>query len=150
MSDTCAAYWQAREQTPNDAAKQLVEFLDVLRSAYPDAGAAWFHKGSPSPRPEDAVDTSESGLTHLFAAGVNRRDTDQSVISELGYRANFWNGDNNNPVQLSVKAGATSTVPGITNNVVLKVPSTSAARAGAQSTPSRISWRSSNPIVRCG
>ncbi|MCW2792754.1 MAG: hypothetical protein JWO76_1852 [Nocardioides sp.] len=131
MSDTVAAYWRAREQTPEEAAKQLAALLDVLRSTHPSA-ASWFKLGRPVPDRDDAIDTSVVGLTHLFAQGVNRRDTDHSIITDLGYRVNFWNGNNDDAAGVSVKAGATSTVPGITNSVVLDFPSTPAWRADAE------------------
>lgn len=122
MSDTVAAYWGPREASPEEAAEALSQFLQALDCP------VWFEKGSASPQPNEAVDTSKQGLADLFAKGVNRRDADKSVMPELGYRVSVWNGDTQNPVELSAQCGVTSTTPGVSNSVVLKLPSTSAWR----------------------
>jgi hypothetical protein len=69
------------------------------------------------------INTSAAGLVELFLKGRNRRDVDDEVIDELGYRISVWNGNSDEYVSsLTMKCGLYSTVDGLSNAVVLKLP----------------------------
>lgn len=148
MSDTVAAYWGPREEAPDQGAARLEMLFEALAKTDPSA-QTWFARRSSAPRPEDAADTTAAALAEQLARGRNRRDTDGSEMTELGYRLSLWNGDNERPVEMSALVGSTTSTPGVVNSVVLKVPSDASWRAAADvvfpalveaTTPDRASW----------
>ena len=54
--------------------------------------------------------------------GRNRRDVEGEVIDELGFRISAWNRRNDDQLSsLTIKCGLHSTVPRLSNSVVLKL-----------------------------
>lgn len=64
-----------------------------------------------------------SSLEALFIKGMNRRDIDDELIDELGFRISAWNGmAGEETSSLTMKCGMYSNVAGLSNAVVLKIP----------------------------
>lgn len=70
------------------------------------------------------LDYSLEALSALFSAGRSHRGTDGMVMEELGFRIGVWNGgDHERASSLSIRCGLFSAVPGLSNSVVLSLPS---------------------------
>jgi hypothetical protein len=118
-----AAYWPARAESIEACAARVgrclrgLSSLDVLL-------ASWFLKGkrrSAANVPFD-IDIDVSSVFDALLRGRNRRDTDRSVIDDLGFRLGVWNGDDDDPVGLAIKCGMSNATPGLSNAVVLDLP----------------------------
>jgi len=61
-----------------------------------------------------------NALASLLRGGRNRRASESSVISDLGYLTGLWNGDFDQSVGLSITCGSWS--PRLLNAIVLNLP----------------------------
>lgn len=121
-----AAYWAARRESATSCAARASDFLGSLSDVSehlsgwrPPGRSRRAAKGSP-PIDYSCLDA----LFDLFNKGRNRRDDNQAVIDELGYSAQLWNGGNNlSSASLMLGCGISATVPGLSNAIVLTLPS---------------------------
>lgn len=114
-----AGYWPARREEVDSCADRLVRFLDCLTDVSPLLGQ-WFEPGADSgstTRPP--IELTLNTLRAFLSAGRNRRDTDSSVISELGFSVSLWNGIETD-AGLRVGCGRYGSTLG--NAVVLNLP----------------------------
>lgn len=117
------AYWPARPEALEACGARVVACLGKL-AGIDELLASWFFKGSRRASAQRPLGGSPETVLQALAAGRNRRDADGSVIDELGYTLGVWNGDDADPVQLSIRCGISS--PSVPNAVVLKLPARSA------------------------
>lgn len=86
------AYWGRREESLDQCATRLSVCLEGLAEISPIFDG-WFHKArTRRGATQEAVSREFDALRSLLSSGRGRRDTDKSVISELGYSASLWNG----------------------------------------------------------
>jgi len=119
-----AAYWGPRQEPVEACACRADKFFTLLSqvSEYFDG---WRPLGRSRPEAMRAtpIDQSTDALVDLFMKGRNRRDVGGEVIDDLGYRISVWNGRDHEEVSsLTMKCGLYSTVTGLSNAVVLKLP----------------------------
>ena len=88
--------------------------------------ARWHRKGSSKRKAHQTeIDFGKKDdLIDLLDRGRHRRDSDKSVIDELGFHIGMWNGKKSTKmVGLSVTCGQYTTVPGLGgNSVLLELP----------------------------
>lgn len=119
-----AAYWGPRREPVEACAARAVTFLTTL-SQVSECFRGWRPLGRSR---SDAIrtppiDLSISGLVKLFMMGRNRRDVGGAPIEDLGFRISVWNGKGDEEVSsLTMKCGLYSTVSGLSNAIVLKLP----------------------------
>lgn len=119
------AYWGPRRESPNDCAERAHSFLDAL-AEISGLFSGWrpvalSRAAATRARPLDIGSIDQ--LSKLFELGSNRKDIGGEVIDELGFRLAVWNGGKDmSAVSLSMKCGMYSTVAGLSNAVVLKLP----------------------------
>jgi hypothetical protein len=123
------AYWGPRAESVDACADRLAHFLTELAQASPVLGS-WFKTASSRKAAlKRPVEPSAEALRELLLAGRARRDDqDRSVMSELGFAADMWNGQDVQ-VGFRVRCGAPVAVQGMTSNtLVMQLP---AAEGGA-------------------
>lgn len=106
-------------------ASRAVTFLSDL-SLVSEYFQDWRPLGRRRPEAVQAtpVVLSVNAFVELFAKGQNRRDVGGDVINELGFRISVWNGRGDETASsLTMSCGIYSTVSGLSNAVVLKIPS---------------------------
>ena len=116
-----AAYWSARSEDVEQCALRTERCLAALAAVDPLL-TLWFSKRAARSRARVPVVPDAEALRADLLAGRNRRDDDRSVLSDLGFRLGFWNGDDDDPVSLSIKCGLSNGAPGLSNAVVLDLP----------------------------
>lgn len=119
-----AAYWGPRMEPVEACASRAATFLTDL-SQVSDYLRGWRPLGRSRSEAIRAtpIDLSANALTELFTRGMNRRDVGGDVIEELGFRISVWNGKGDGEVSfLTMKCGLYSTVAGLSNAIVLKLP----------------------------
>lgn len=119
-----AAYWGPRNESVHQCASRASEFLRSL-SDVSTCLSEWRSLGRSRSRAVNAepLELSSDRLATLFAAGQNRRDTDNAIIDELGFHIGLWNGQNDETVaSLSLRCGLYSPVAGLSNAVVITLP----------------------------
>ena len=100
-------YWGSRKETAAQCAARALPFLRALRDVDPGFGE-WFELLAPR-RPKTMIALTMDDLDDAFARGVNRRDTDRTVIREIGFRVSFWNGnEDQEDVAISISCGGYS------------------------------------------
>jgi hypothetical protein len=114
-STYAGGYWGPRAESVEECAARLTRFLDELEAAHPLLAMRYELGHSPRSGAPSTLDA-----TALLRGGRNRRDTDGTVIEELGYSVGLWNGDDSAGAGLSVGCGTTSAW--IVNAVVLSLP----------------------------
>ncbi len=124
------AYWPARPESLEACTARLVASLGKLADI-DDLLASWFFKGWRRASAQRPFKGDPESVLQALAAGRNRRDGDGSVIEELGFSLGIWNGDDADPVALSIRCGMSS--PRVPNAVVLKLPARSARSANLHS-----------------
>jgi hypothetical protein len=79
------AYWGARKESPEECAQRAQSFLQCLSQC--DASlACWYQPSRTRKKTLDRPLTLElNQLADIFRRGVNRADSDKSVIKELGF-----------------------------------------------------------------
>ncbi len=123
MSDryVLSAYWGNRKESSRSCAERLSHCLKAFASI--DALLQpWFELGRSR---KDAlarqIRPDVESLEALFLKGRNRRDNDRSVIEELGFSLDLWNGASEaESVGLVVRCGSYATMP--PNSCVVKLP----------------------------
>lgn len=125
MADSCylGAYWGSRGEPVQDCARRLADLLTALGDIDPLL-TTWYEKSrSRKAALKRPVDLSPEELQALLLAGRSRLDDeDRTVITDLGYRAGLWNGQDIE-VALNVQCGATIVNPMMSSNmVVMQLP----------------------------
>lgn len=106
------AYWGSRPETQQDAARRLLAFIE-RGSEISEALGSWYPKQRRKPtRPLKPIATELGELASRLKS--NRRDTDGTVIEELGFSIGVWNGES---MSLSATIGASS--PFVPNSILL-------------------------------
>ena len=121
MSKTLVGvYWGARSSRFPICAQQAAAHFAALQDVDPGL-VRWFVKAKRKPKMPTEVDVrSADQVAVLLGKGVNRRDTDKSVIAELGWSLSLWNGDlKGTSASTSVYCGCTSAHVG--NNAMLEI-----------------------------
>lgn len=113
------AYWGNRKESLSSCAARLEGFLAEISGISADF-KPWFKKShSKKETLNRSVAFSAQTLATELAKGSNKRDVDGSLIEDLGFRLDLWNGsDDSRSVGLNVLCGAA--VDGINNACVLK------------------------------
>jgi hypothetical protein len=115
------AYWGPRREPLAACADRATRFLAGLCSCSPVL-ATWFEKGDSR---EDAlrrrVLPERDIVMGLLGSGRNQRDIDRSVIEDLGYSLDVWNGQEP-AVGLRIACGKYPPTPNIKNAVVINLP----------------------------
>jgi hypothetical protein len=104
------AYWSPRSCSREAAAAQITDFLRRLAENTPQL-SNWFAK-KPNRGAPDGAPLTEAGIRQMLH--VNRRDTDDSAIPDLGFNLGLWNGER---VSLRMTLGAAN--PNVSNCVVI-------------------------------
>ncbi|MEA1649362.1 Imm52 family immunity protein [Nitrospirillum sp. BR 11164] len=117
------AYWGPRRETAEDCASRAAIFFDDLVQTAPLL-ARWYERGrSRKDALALAVDVSNrDALRKLLLKGQNRKDANQEVIADLGFRIGLWNGaaTEEGEAGLSILCGGYH--ERVRNNVVLDLP----------------------------
>lgn len=110
------AYWGPRGEPVDECARRLSELLAGL-GGVDSLLASWFRTGgSRKAALAQGVDASSTGLRELLLAGRARRDdAGRAVMSELGFSASIWNGQEVQ-VGVSVRCGLSAAGPGLVSN----------------------------------
>lgn len=128
------AYWGPRAESLNACVDRSTTFLDGLRLLNP-AFETWYLPGrSRRDALRRRVHPEREALLNLLGSGRNRRDSDQSVIAELGYSMDLWNGQAPS-VGLSVGCGMHPRTPHVKNVAVVNLPSSDDGLGDLASTP---------------
>src|SRR5262245_32347426 len=112
-------YWGARQQSLDECADLCLSTILSMR----DCGFDGFFQLGRSRKDalRRAVDVSPESIRSLLSRGVNRRDDNRQVISELGYNLGLWSGrPDDEAFGLTIHCGSYSQWVG--NNVVLNLP----------------------------
>jgi len=122
MSDLyIGAYWGPRQESADQCAERLKASFSEL-AATSDVFASWYEKGR-SRRDALKHPVQPDDLLTLVESGCSKRDSDKSVIEDLGFRVGVWNGESEErSASLSVRCGAHSQNPNLGNSVVLSLP----------------------------
>jgi hypothetical protein len=121
-STLVAVYWKARPDTLEACSANLQRHFDALATTS-DALSHWYLKANRKPKEPKEVDVgSFEILSALLSKGVNRRDIDKSVITELGWSASLWNGDRGE-FSASTSVHCNCTTPRVSNSALLNLKS---------------------------
>lgn len=123
------AYWGDRAEDADSCAERLAHCLSAMASVSAQL-SGWRSKGRSRSEALASPVVAPVDLIGLLEAGVNRRDSDGSVIPELGMRWSAWNGNTAFAASVSVTCGACAAQGGVLNSFVLKLPE--ASRPGAE------------------
>lgn len=122
------AYWGPRVESVDACADRLARMLIDVAEASPLLGS-WFRTaGNRQAALKRPIEPSAERLRELLLAGQARRDDPaRSVMSELGFSADMWNGQDVQ-VGLHVHCGTPAAIPGMTsNNLVIQLPAAEGA-----------------------
>lgn len=116
------AYWSDRAEQLDDCAERLHAFL-VAVGRIDSIFDSWVSKRK-GPVKEVSARSALDEVRALLGAGLNRRDFGGEVISELGYRADLWNGRTSDLEAVSITAtcGLAAGNPNLSNAIVLRFP----------------------------
>lgn len=126
MSEACyiGAYWGNRRETSAECAQRVAHLLIDLASC-DDTFARWFRKGRSR---KDAlareIKADQVQLQELLECGRRRRDTDRTIVEDLGFRIGLWNGAAGAETELTIRCGsyASTDEAWIQNSCVLALP----------------------------
>lgn len=117
--DTIGVYWKARNETAEQCATRLHNFLSALDKEFPRL-SKWFEKGTTKQQAMTgkAINELDSpGLLELVKKGANKRK------SELGYILGFWNQEQHGvSAGLGISCGIYTDNPNLSNAVYIKLP----------------------------
>lgn len=117
------AYWGPRREPVEQCTERLANCLKDLAAAS-DVFAAWYEKGrSKHSAKKHAIEPTHDALLGILNAGRNKRDIDETMIDELGFRVGLWNGESEGrAASLSVTCGLYAQSEHLRNAVVLSFP----------------------------
>ena len=118
------AYWHARRESIDECTDRMHQMLSEL-STCDEILATWYELGHSQKRAlEKQINISNREcLLKLLDGGRHKRDTDKTVIGELGFSAGLWNGGGKGKeVSLMVTCGSYSSNPHLGNCVTLNFP----------------------------
>lgn len=84
------AYWKARQETRDQCARRVSEFM-IAAASIDDSLKEWFLKGARKESRKKA-DISKEGISRLMR--TNNRDSTGVPIIDLGLNIAVWNGEN--------------------------------------------------------
>lgn len=105
------AYWPERKEAQKKAAGQLAQFFGQLSQIDP-ALRNWFAKTTRKSAPKIPLQLDREGIADGMR--LNRRDSSNEVIAELGFSFSAWNGE---ALGIAATLGAYSSY--VPNSVVL-------------------------------
>jgi hypothetical protein len=113
------AYWGPRGEPVEGCARRLSIFLSALAEVDPLL-ASWLKTaGSRKAALKGQIDPTVDSLRELLLSGQARRDdASRSVMTELGYSADMWNGQSAQ-VGLRVRCGSPAEITGMTSNTLV-------------------------------
>ena len=100
------AYWLARKESPAECAARALRFFQSIRLLDPCL-SEWYELATRK-RPALNFEVNEENLERLFAAGVNRRDSDHTIIHDLGFQISLANSSELRPLELTLGCGCYS------------------------------------------
>ena len=118
------AYWRARRESIEQCTDRLYRMFSGLCSC-DETLATWYAKGrSRTQALQNRVHVgNRDDLLRLLDRGRNRRDTDKSVIEELGFDIALWNGAAaGREADVSLCCGLYTPNPNLGNCVALSLP----------------------------
>lgn len=118
------AYWGPRRESMEKCADRLLCCLRGI-SHCNDVFKRWFEKGrSRKSALKKEVDLeSREQILRLLQSGRHRRDLDKSIIDDLGFHVEIWNGaEEKKAVPFSAICGSYNINPNLSNAVVLDLP----------------------------
>lgn len=107
------AYWGARAESREEAAKKVSKFMRITTTTNP-VFSRWFKLGKSRKKASSEIDLSEESVFKLLS--TNNRDTDRTPIVELGFGFHAWNGSSSS---VAIYIGAYE--PRIPNSLLLTV-----------------------------
>jgi hypothetical protein len=112
------AYWKARRESIDECADRLMRFLVALSSC-DEVLTNWFEKGrSRKQALQKQVDIqNRDQLLKLLDRGRNKRDIGGTVIDELGFSVDLWNGKDS---AMGILCGAYASY--VSNSVTFHLP----------------------------
>jgi hypothetical protein len=120
-----AGYWKPRKEDLDACTARLQRFLLTLSECDP-VFEKWYRKGmSGKSALRTEIDlTTKENFVNMFDLGRHLRDSDKSVIDELGFQIGVWNGKKSiKMVGLSVTCGQYASTEGLGgNNIMLELP----------------------------
>jgi hypothetical protein len=122
-------YWGARRESAKECAKKLLLCFEET-AALSDLFSRWYEPTAQNSADEcrELTRMSEDQLELLLQGQRNRRDSDKSVIEELGFTCHAWNGAMAaHSVSMRLLCGAFSQY--VTNCFTLTLPETCASLA---------------------
>ncbi len=115
------AYWGPRQESAEQCAERLAKFLKELATAS-DVFASWYEQGK-SRRDALTRPVQTDALLTLVKSGRSRRDSDKSIIEDLGFTFGIWNGaSEERSVALGISCGLYWQNPNLGNSVVVNFP----------------------------
>jgi hypothetical protein len=115
-----AAYWDARASSVEGCTAAFERVLPAIR----DLGPAFAHLYHARDRPRDPVipaPTEHGAIAAAIEHGRNRRDTDRTVIEELGYMLS-WDDNTRRFDKATVELTCGATAPSTRNRIRVDVP----------------------------
>ncbi len=122
MSNLIRVAWGPKSSTVGECAICVARTLDSLASLHPLL-AHWWPTGTKYS--EEVCSTAIPQLEGLVRRGVNRRDSDQSVIEDLGFSVSLWNRHKSSDKMVTIRFQCSATFrpsSGAANLIVIKLP----------------------------
>ena len=116
------AYWEARQESIDQCADRLLRFFSELTTFDP-AVATWYEQARSRKQAlaRQVAFGNRDYLLDLLNRGRHRRDSDKSVMEDLGFTISFWNGGNKGEEgTMNIHCGSYCEEVG--NSVVLNLP----------------------------
>ena len=126
-------YWSRRRESIEECTARLLRCLLDLAVLDPLL-SSWFHLQRRRSSPRVPLIVNEEALETELLKGRHRRDTDRTVMEDLGFGIRVWSGDLDNTVGFSASCGLYTDVKDLVNSVILNYPLLS---RGSQSLYSR-------------
>lgn len=121
VSPYIGAYWGPRQETLDACTDRAVKFLEGLSSTH-SALSTWYQLGiMQTDAPQQPAVPERGVVSTLLESGRNRRESDRSVIEELGYSINLWNGQDPS-VALNIGCGRYHRSEYVKNAVIIDLP----------------------------
>lgn len=118
------AYWGQRKESADECAERLASCMRRLAET-DEALSAWYRKSrsKQDARQQPIEPGNRESIVDLLQAGTNKRDTDRSIIEDLGFGVGLWNGlDGDQSASMSVTCGLYARNLHLRNSVALDFP----------------------------